>query len=90
MLWGNDSPFDLQMTSPRLLHQTQRKLAPFLEPRGQQHARREMRGRGIRDLNGVVQLPLRGHGVAPLASHTPAAQGLRKRVGMGKHRRFKS
>ena len=31
-----------------------------------------------------------GHGVAPLASHTPAAQGLRKRVGMGKHRRFKS
>ena len=46
-------------------------------------------GRGIRDLNGVVQLPLVTEW-PPLASHTPAAQGLRKRGGMGKHRRFKS
>ena len=37
-----------------------------------------------------MQLAPTGHGAAPLASHTPAAQGLRKRVGMGKHRRFKS
>ena len=43
---------------------------------------------GYPDLNGVVQLT--GHGVDPLASHTAAAQGPRKRVGMGKHLSFKS
>ena len=33
-------------------------------------------GRGIRDLNGGCGAAPTGHGVAPLASHTPAAQGL--------------
>ena len=45
------------MTSPRLLHQAQPKAAPCRKPRGQQG----ICGRGIRsirDLNGVVQLPL--------------------------------
>lgn len=44
----------------------------------------EVYGRGIRDCNGVVQVSLATDGVAPLARHTPAAQGASQKSGNGK------
>ena len=80
--FANDKPTPAtSKLSPRLHH---------VESREANNMPEGICGRGIRDLNGVVQLPLVTELAAPLASHTPAAQGLRKRVGTGKHRRFKS
>ena len=46
--------------------------------------------RGIRDLNGVVQLPCWSRSGPSSKPHTGCSKGFAREVGMGKHRRFKS
>ena len=83
----------IQFANDKPTHACHIKLSPSLhhvESREANNMPEGICGRGIRDLNGTVQLPLVTERPLYVASHTPAAQGLRKRVGMGKHRRFKS